>query len=176
MLVSRCPPHCLLVRGAVFASSCLVRLSSWVAPFAAMLGGKATAANGDGRPVAEAGKPANRLLYALSMRRNQINVCCFLATFVAYVERVGFSIAFTHMARDAQIDESWKGVVFSLFYWGYGVSQVWAGSWLLGQYCRRLLFQAATCQTNSGWMYEAPPNPKGSATPARQSPVTLGTQ
>lgn len=60
----------------------------------------------------------------LIVRRNQIIICCFLATFTAYVERVGFSIAFTKMAEEAELDESRKGVVFSLFYWGYGVSQV----------------------------------------------------
>lgn len=51
-------------------------------------------------------------------------VCCFLATFTAYVERVGFSIAFTAMSKQAQLDEHVKGNVLSAFYWGYGVSQV----------------------------------------------------
>ena len=49
---------------------------------------------------------------------------CFLATFTAYVERVGFSIAFTTMAKEAGVDEARKGTVLSAFYWGYGVSQV----------------------------------------------------
>ena len=49
---------------------------------------------------------------------------CFLATFTAYVERVGFSIAFTDMAKASKADESVKGMVLSAFYWGYGVSQV----------------------------------------------------
>lgn len=53
-----------------------------------------------------------------------IVLACFLATFTAYVERVGFSIAFTAMARSAQVPESVKGTVLSAFYWGYGVSQV----------------------------------------------------
>lgn len=56
--------------------------------------------------------------------RHQIILATFLATFTMYVERVGFSIAFTSMARDAGIDESVKGTVFSAFYWGYGLSQV----------------------------------------------------
>jgi hypothetical protein len=51
-------------------------------------------------------------------------VCCFLATFTAYVERVGFSIAFTAMSKQSQLDEHVKGNVLSAFYWGYGVSQV----------------------------------------------------
>lgn len=57
-----------------------------------------------------------------------IVACCFLATFTAYVERVGFSIAFTAMSKAAMLDEHVKGNVLSAFYWGYGVSQV-------GQYC-----------------------------------------
>ena len=48
----------------------------------------------------------------------------FLATAAAYVERVGFSIAFTAMAKDANVDESVKGTVLSSFYWGYALSQV----------------------------------------------------
>lgn len=56
--------------------------------------------------------------------RYQIVLACFFATFTAYVERVGFSIAFTAMAKDAGVDEAVKGTVLSAFYWGYGVSQV----------------------------------------------------
>jgi hypothetical protein len=37
---------------------------------------------------------------------------------------VGFSIAFTSMAKQANLDEHVKGNVLSAFYWGYGVSQV----------------------------------------------------
>lgn len=53
-----------------------------------------------------------------------IVLSCFLATFTAYVERVGFSIAFTAMCKQSQLDEHVKGNVLSAFYWGYGVSQV----------------------------------------------------
>jgi len=62
--------------------------------------------------------------------RHVIVLATFLATFVAYVERVGFSIAFTAMATAAQhssghaLGESVKGRVLSAFYWGYGLSQV----------------------------------------------------
>eukprot|EP00803_Ostreobium_quekettii_P004842 evm.model.scf_728EXC.7 EVM.evm.TU.scf_728EXC.7 scf_728EXC:40676-43413(-) len=45
-----------------------------------------------------------------------------------YVERQGFSIAFTAMARSAAIDEGVKGSVFSDFYWGYGLSQIPGGA------------------------------------------------
>eukprot|EP00775_Hariotina_reticulata_P010445 gene10445-10603_t len=57
-----------------------------------------------------------------------IVLACFLATFTAYVERVGFSIAFTAMAKQSHIDEHVKGNVLSAFYWGYGVSQI-PGGW-----------------------------------------------
>jgi sugar phosphate permease len=56
--------------------------------------------------------------------RYQIVFACFLATFAMYVERVGFSIAFTAMAKEAALDESSKGTVLSAFFWGYAVSQV----------------------------------------------------
>jgi len=46
---------------------------------------------------------------------------------VAYVERVGFSIAFTEIAKASGAGEGLKGAVLSAFYWGYGVSQVRAG-------------------------------------------------
>lgn len=58
--------------------------------------------------------------------RHQITALCFAATFVAYMERVGFSIAYTAMARQAGISEAVKGSVLSAFYWGYGLSQVGA--------------------------------------------------
>ncbi len=59
--------------------------------------------------------------------RYQIVMVMFFATLAMYVERVGFSIAFTAMAKDASLDESVKGTVLSAFYWGYAVSQVRGG-------------------------------------------------
>lgn len=56
--------------------------------------------------------------------RYQIVALCFFATFTAYVERVGFSIAYTEMAKAANVDEAVKGGVLSAFFWGYGLSQV----------------------------------------------------
>ncbi len=66
--------------------------------------------------------------------RYQIVLATFLATLTAYVERVGFSIAFTAMAASASLDESIKGTVLSAFYWGYALSQVRAecSHWPLG--------------------------------------------
>lgn len=60
--------------------------------------------------------------------RFQVILACFLATLTAYVERTGFSIAYTAMAKAAQVEESVKGTVLSSFYWGYGVSQI-PGGW-----------------------------------------------
>ena len=40
------------------------------------------------------------------------------------MERVGFSIAFTEMAKQAGTSEAVKGAVLSAFYWGYSLSQV----------------------------------------------------
>jgi ACS family sodium-dependent inorganic phosphate cotransporter len=57
--------------------------------------------------------------------RHLVVVVCFLATLTAYVERTGFSIAYTLMAED--IDQSTKGMVMSAFYWGYGISQIPGG-------------------------------------------------
>ena len=56
--------------------------------------------------------------------RFQVVIACFLATLTMYFERVGFSIAYTAMAKEAAVDEAVKGTVLSAFYWGYGVSQV----------------------------------------------------
>ena len=54
--------------------------------------------------------------------------CLFLATLTAYIERTGFSIAYTLMASEAAgVSESTKGAVMSAFYWGYGLSQVPGG-------------------------------------------------
>ena len=60
--------------------------------------------------------------------RYQIVFACFLATLTAYVERTGFSIAYTAMTKDVAVDEAVKGTVLSSFYWGYGVSQI-PGGW-----------------------------------------------
>ncbi|KAK9806410.1 hypothetical protein WJX73_003076 [Symbiochloris irregularis] len=60
--------------------------------------------------------------------RHQIVFACFLATMVMYMERVGFSIAFTEMAKTAGLDAATTGTILSSFYWGYGLSQI-PGGW-----------------------------------------------
>lgn len=59
-----------------------------------------------------------------AQRKSIVVATCFLATFLAYVERTGFSVAFTAAARDQNLDEAVKGTVLSSFFWGYAVSQV----------------------------------------------------
>lgn len=56
--------------------------------------------------------------------RRLIIAACFLATFIAYVERTGFSVAYTAAAKDHAVSEATKGTVLSSFFWGYAVSQV----------------------------------------------------
>ncbi|KAG2423950.1 hypothetical protein HXX76_014891 [Chlamydomonas incerta] len=70
--------------------------------------------------------------------RYVIVLATFLATFTAYVERVGFSIAFTDLAKEAGVDESVKGAVLSAFYWGYALSQI-PGGWAAQQYGGRIM-------------------------------------
>ena len=70
--------------------------------------------------------------------RYQIVFACFLATFTTYVERVGFPLAFTAVAKDAGIGEGKKGTVMSAFFWGYALSQASSeaiGSCAFLKYC-----------------------------------------
>lgn len=52
----------------------------------------------------------------------------FVCTFVCYIERVGFSIAYTIAADAANINQTSKGMILSTFYYGYACSQV-PGGW-----------------------------------------------
>ncbi len=56
--------------------------------------------------------------------RHTIVAACFLATFIAYVERTGFSVAYTAAAKEQAVSEAVKGTVLSSFFWGYALSQV----------------------------------------------------
>ncbi|KAK9128264.1 hypothetical protein Syun_017061 [Stephania yunnanensis] len=60
--------------------------------------------------------------------RYVIVLLTFICTFVCYVERVGFSIAYTAAADTAGINQSSKGIILSTFYYGYACSQV-PGGW-----------------------------------------------
>ncbi|XP_031101401.1 probable anion transporter 5 [Ipomoea triloba] len=65
----------------------------------------------------------------------------FICTCVCYIERVGFSIAYTVAADAAGINQTSKGMILSSFYYGYACSQVpggWAAQKIGGR--RVLLF------------------------------------
>ncbi|KAK2079250.1 hypothetical protein QBZ16_002941 [Prototheca wickerhamii] len=59
--------------------------------------------------------------------RYQVIFLCFLATLIAYVERTGFSIAYTALAKRSGVPEGLTGTVMSAFYWGYALSQIPGG-------------------------------------------------
>lgn len=88
----------------------------------------------DGNGGHAGGTPVKKQGRRFSLQpRFQVVLACFLATLTAYVERVGFSIAFTAMAQESGLDEGVKGTVLSAFYWGYAVSQV-PGGWAAQRY------------------------------------------
>ena len=60
-------------------------------------------------------------------KRYLICLFCFLATCCAYVERTGFSVAFTALCKAEGVPERVEGLVMGAFYWGYGLSQVPGG-------------------------------------------------
>ncbi|KAJ8774494.1 hypothetical protein K2173_016940 [Erythroxylum novogranatense] len=61
-------------------------------------------------------------------KRYLIVILTFVSTCVCYIERVGFSIAYTVAADDAGVSQSSKGVILSVFFYGYACSQV-PGGW-----------------------------------------------
>lgn len=61
-------------------------------------------------------------------KRYVIVLLTFICTCVCYIERVGFSIAYTVAADAAGVNQSSKGLILSTFYYGYVVSQV-PGGW-----------------------------------------------
>lgn len=61
-------------------------------------------------------------------KRYVIVFLTFVCTCVCYIERVGFSIAYTFAADAAKVNQSTKGTILSAFYYGYACSQV-PGGW-----------------------------------------------
>ncbi|KAJ6831129.1 putative anion transporter 7 [Iris pallida] len=61
-------------------------------------------------------------------KRFVIVLLTFICTNVCYIERMGFSIAYTAAADAIGVDQSSKGLILSTFYWGYVVSQI-PGGW-----------------------------------------------
>ncbi|KAG6467584.1 hypothetical protein ZIOFF_074614 [Zingiber officinale] len=72
-------------------------------------------------------------------KRYSIILLTFICTSVCYLERIGFSIAYTAAADSIGVNQSSKGLILSVFYYGYVVSQVPGG--LAAQYVggRRVL-------------------------------------
>ncbi|KAL8160361.1 hypothetical protein V2J09_001898 [Rumex salicifolius] len=61
-------------------------------------------------------------------KRYVIVLLTFICTSVCYIERVGFSIAYTIAADAAGVNQSSKGTILSTFYYGYACSQI-PGGW-----------------------------------------------
>ncbi|CAO2812931.1 unnamed protein product [Amaranthus hypochondriacus] len=61
-------------------------------------------------------------------KRYLIVLLTFICTSVCYIERVGFSVAYTIAADAAGVNQSSKGTILSTFYYGYACSQV-PGGW-----------------------------------------------
>ncbi|KAL6556742.1 putative anion transporter 5 [Orobanche gracilis] len=83
-------------------------------------------------------------------KRYVIVILTFICTCVCYVERVGFSIAYTAASDAAGVSQSSKGMILSTFYYGYACSQVpggWAAQRIGGRRVLLLSFVlwSATC-------------------------------
>ncbi|XP_020589243.1 probable anion transporter 6 [Phalaenopsis equestris] len=75
-------------------------------------------------------------------KRYIIVVLTFFCTNVCYIERMGFSIAYTAAADSVGVNQSSKGLILSTFYYGYVLSQIpggWAAQSLGG---RRILLSS----------------------------------
>ncbi|CAM9269050.1 unnamed protein product [Choristocarpus tenellus] len=62
-----------------------------------------------------------------------VTACIFFCTLVAYMERQGFSIAFTQLALTKDLNENVKGQVLSSFFYGYAFMQI-PGGYLSSRY------------------------------------------
>jgi len=60
--------------------------------------------------------------------RRPLVVLCFFAAFACYLDRVGFPIVYTDLAREAWIPKTLQGAVHSAFYNGYTASQIPGGA------------------------------------------------
>ncbi|KAF8092874.1 hypothetical protein N665_0399s0010 [Sinapis alba] len=85
----------------------------------------------------------------------------FLSTSVCYIERVGFSIAYTVAADAAGINQSSKGTILSTFFVGYASSQVpggWAAQKLGG---RKVLLLSFVLWSSTCFLVPLDPNRVG---------------
>ncbi|GMJ03433.1 phosphate transporter 4;6 [Hibiscus trionum] len=91
-------------------------------------------------------------------KRYLIVILTFVSTCVCYVERVGFSIAYTFAADAAGINQSSKGTILSTFYYGYACSQVpggWAAQKIGG---RRVLLLSFVLWSSTCFLVPLDPN------------------
>ncbi|KAK8564168.1 hypothetical protein V6N13_005613 [Hibiscus sabdariffa] len=91
-------------------------------------------------------------------KRYLIVVLTFISTCVCYVERVGFSIAYTVAADAAGTNQSSKGTILSTFYYGYACSQVpggWAAQKIGG---RRVLLLSFVLWSSTCFLVPLDPN------------------
>ncbi|CAI5493103.1 unnamed protein product [Closterium sp. Naga37s-1] len=73
------------------------------------------------------------LFHLILPQRYVIVLLTLVCSAVCYIERVGFSIAYTAIAIREGVDQATKGWVMSAFYYGYASSQV-PGSWASQKY------------------------------------------
>ncbi|WOL06648.1 putative anion transporter 6 [Canna indica] len=69
-------------------------------------------------------------------KRYLIILLTFICTNVCYIERIGFSVAYTVAADRIGVNQSSKGLILSTFYYGYVMSQVpggWAAQYIGGR-------------------------------------------
>ena len=71
-------------------------------------------------------------------QRYSLNLLCFFAVFVCYIDRVNISVAIIPMADEYGWDATTRGLILSCFYFGYMVTQ-FLGGWLADRYGGKLV-------------------------------------
>lgn len=71
---------------------------------------------------------STELTDAMPTQRHVLVGLTFIAAFACYIDRVGFPIVYTILAREAQIPKTIQGSVHSAFYNGYTASQIPGGA------------------------------------------------
>ncbi|XP_019058053.1 PREDICTED: probable anion transporter 5 isoform X2 [Tarenaya hassleriana] len=100
-------------------------------------------------------------------KRYLIVFLTFISTSVCYIERVGFSIAYTVAADAVGIDQSSKGTILSTFFVGYACSQVpggWAAQKIGG---RKVLLLSFVLWSSTCFLVPLDPNRVGPLVVAR---------
>ncbi|KOM26899.1 hypothetical protein LR48_Vigan338s000900 [Vigna angularis] len=106
--------------------------------------------------------------------RYLIVILTFICTSVCYIERVGFSIAYTVAADGAGVNQSSKGTILSTFYYGYACSQVpggWAAQRIGGRRVLLLSFLLWSLTFLAQWV---PPHERSRSVSLTTSGMYLG--